>query len=403
MNNKFFDLKAGFSCNNDCIHCVVTDKRETKDLSTEEIKNLIDDISIDTTIGFTGGEPTIRKDFIEILKYAKEKGHTTALQTNGTMFESEEFTNEVVKYLDSVLIAIHSHIPEIHNEIVADKTNKMYDKTIQGFKNLAKNKNKIFIRTQTVISKLNIKHLKETYDFIQGIMPNVPMNLTFPHPNGGAWINRELVVPRYSEIKPYLQDILSKWAYLIQTEAIPMCYLYPYQDKVEWNVDEKLITDFLNTEGMDPSQKSNESRLFDEKGITKDYQTCMLKEKAKGPKCSECIFNNRCPGVWVEYMYMYAKKLDLFPIKDTDSKETDYKKNIVQWGEFTERVNKAIENKQEIIDYSGIEQFKRLKESIAFLRSNGVEEKSIEQEIRDYFNKEVIPNILYMIKRGNNV
>lgn len=403
MNNKFFDLKAGFSCNNDCIHCVVTDKRETKDLSTEEIKNLIDDISIDTTIGFTGGEPTIRKDFIEILKYAKEKGHTTALQTNGTMFESEEFTNEVVKYLDSVLIAIHSHIPEIHNEIVADKTNKMYDKTIQGFKNLAKNKNKIFIRTQTVISKLNIKHLKETYDFIQGIMPNVPMNLTFPHPNGGAWINRELVVPRYSEIKPYLQDILSKWAYLIQTEAIPMCYLYPYQDKVEWNVDEKLITDFLNTEGMDPSQKSNESRLFDEKGIIKDYQTCMLKEKAKGPKCSECIFNNRCPGVWVEYMYMYAKKLDLFPIKDTDSKETDYKKNIVQWGEFTERVNKAIENKQEIIDYSGIEQFKRLKESIAFLRSNGVEEKSIEQEIRDYFNKEVIPNILYMIKRGNNV
>lgn len=403
MNNKFFDLKAGFSCNNDCIHCVVTDKRETKDLSTEEIKNLIDDISIDTTIGFTGGEPTIRKDFIEILKYAKEKGHTTALQTNGTMFESEEFTNEVVKYLDSVLIAIHSHIPEIHNEIVADKTNKMYDKTIQGFKNLAKNKNKIFIRTQTVISKLNIKHLKETYDFIQGIMPNVPMNLTFPHPNGGAWINRELVVPRYSEIKPYLQDILSKWAHLIQTEAIPMCYLYPYQDKVEWNVDEKLITDFLNTEGMDPSQKSNESRLFDEKGITKDYQTCMLKEKAKGPKCSECIFNNRCPGVWVEYMYMYAKKLDLFPIKDTDSKETDYKKNIVQWGEFTERVNKAIENKQEIIDYSGIEQFKRLKESIAFLRSNGVEEKSIEQEIRDYFNKEVIPNILYMIKRGNNV
>lgn len=403
MNNKFFDFKVGFSCNNDCIHCVVTDKRETKDLSTEEIKNLIDDISIDTTIGFTGGEPTIRKDFIEILKYAKEKGHTTALQTNGTMFESEEFTNEVVKYLDSVLIAIHSHIPEIHNEIVADKTNKMYDKTIQGFKNLAKNKNKIFIRTQTVISKLNIKHLKETYDFIQGIMPNVPMNLTFPHPNGGAWINRELVVPRYSEIKPYLQDILSKWAYLIQTEAIPMCYLYPYQDKVEWNVDEKLITDFLNTEGMDPSQKSNESRLFDEKGITKDYQTCMLKEKAKGPKCSECIFNNRCPGVWVEYMYMYAKKLDLFPIKDTDSKETDYKKNIVQWGEFTERVNKAIENKQEIIDYSGIEQFKRLKESIAFLRSNGVEEKSIEQEIRDYFNKEVIPNILYMIKRGNNV
>jgi MoaA/NifB/PqqE/SkfB family radical SAM enzyme len=385
MNNKFFDLKVGFSCNNDCIHCVVTDKRKTEDLSTEEIKDLIDGLDAEYIIGFTGGEPTIRKDFIEILKYAKEKGHSTALQTNGTMFESEEFTDEVIKYLDSVLIAIHSHIPEIHNRIVSDKTNKMYYKTIQGFKNLAKNRNKLFIRTQTVISKLNIKDLPETYDFIQDIMPNVPMNLTFPHPNGGAWINRDLVVPRYSEIRCYLQEILSRWAHLIQTEAIPMCYLYPYQNKVEWNIDERLMTDFLNTEGIDPSQKNNEARLFDENGITKDYQTCMMSEKIKGPKCSECIFNNRCPGVWIEYMQMYSKKLDLFPIKDIEIKESNYEKNIIKADS----------------DYSS--KYQQLRESISLLKNDKTKEKPLEQQISDYLNLEVLPKILDMVKRGNNV
>ena len=57
---KYFDLKVGFSCNNDCIHCVITDKKDTKDLTTEEIKKVIDTIPTDTMVGFTGGEFFIR-------------------------------------------------------------------------------------------------------------------------------------------------------------------------------------------------------------------------------------------------------------------------------------------------------------------------------------------------------
>ena len=57
-----------FSCNNNCIHCVISDKFSEKDLTLQEIKKIIDNYikkygTIQLTL--TGGEITIRKDFAD--------------------------------------------------------------------------------------------------------------------------------------------------------------------------------------------------------------------------------------------------------------------------------------------------------------------------------------------------
>lgn len=317
--SKYFDLKVGFKCNNFCVHCVITDKKETIDYTTEEIKNIIDSVDEDYTIGFTGGEATIRKDFTELCKYAKETGHHVALQTNGTMLGDYEFAEGLVGYLDNVLLAIHSHIPEVHNKIVdcPAKLN-MYEKTIQGLKNVTELG--FDVVTQTVISRYNIKDLPETYDFIQDISPGVPMNLTYPHPNGNALHNAEDILPRYTEIHPYIQKILKKYARLINTEAIPMCYLYPYQDVVNYNVDEEIMNPDRKSvqAGVDRANASNSNSLFDDEGRIQDYRVADRSEKRKGPLCRECVFNKRCAGVWKEYVQLFKHQFDLFPIKEED-------------------------------------------------------------------------------------
>ena len=322
-NMKYFDLKVGFSCNNNCIHCVITDKKSTNDLSTEEIKSIIDTIPKGDIVGFTGGEATIRSDFLELLRYAKETGHSTALQTNGAQFSDWDFAVDVSKLLDSVLIAIHSHISTVHDSIV--RVQGMYDKTIEGFKNIIKLK--IPCRTQTVISKLNIEDLLETYDFIQSIKPGIQMNLTFPHPNGNAYHNADIVVPRYSEIKDVIQSILKKYGKLLSTEAIPMCYLYPYQDDV-YNIDEDMRTSVRP--GLDPANKNN--TFFNKDGFTENYSESMLADKRKAKKCLECVFNDRCVGVWKEYIEFYRNNFDCFPIVECkESAETQMEENE-EWG-----------------------------------------------------------------------
>lgn len=314
---KYFDLKVGFTCNNNCIHCVITDKKSTPDLTTQEIRNIIDGIPSDTIVGFTGGEATIRPDFLEILKYAKTTGHETALQTNGTQFSDWDFAVDASKLLDHVLIAIHSHISEVHEAIV--RMPGMYNNTINGFKNIIKLR--IPCTTQTVISNLNINTLLETYDFIQSISPGIRMNLTYPHPNGNALINSDQVVLKFTNIKNQLQEILKKYSHLLNTEAIPICYLYPYQDQV-YNLDENIKE--ISKSGLDPANKN--VIFFDESGKTDDYSISQLSERRKGRLCLKCDFNSRCIGVWKEYSQIYKNNFDLFPIKSKEQIIND------EWG-----------------------------------------------------------------------
>lgn len=326
---KHFDLKVGFTCNNDCIHCVITDKKATKDYTTKDIKDIIDSVDTHHTIGFTGGEPTIRHDFVELVRYAKNTGHLTNVQTNGTMFESLEFTRSLEGYLDSALIAIHSSVESIHDEIVGANGKGMHKRTIKGFLNLTNSK--IEVSTQTVISRINMSSLRKTYDWIQSVAPGTGMSMTYPHPNGNAWRNRDIVVPSYTELKPHIHKALEKWASLLRTEAIPLCYLVPYQNDLLYNFDMATMDPNCGGSGIDPANAVPEDEqvnkdMFDSTGRIENYQIANISERRKGPKCAECIYDSKCPGVWKEYAIIHAKHFDLFPITEGEINLTKQEK-----------------------------------------------------------------------------
>jgi 12,18-didecarboxysiroheme deacetylase len=80
-------------CNLKCVHCYAHAKDQFFDneLTTEEGKNLIDDLSRFKVpvLLFSGGEPTIRKDLPELAAYAVEKGMRAVISTNGTLITQQ--------------------------------------------------------------------------------------------------------------------------------------------------------------------------------------------------------------------------------------------------------------------------------------------------------------------------
>ena len=76
-------------CNLKCVHCYAHAKDQSFDneLTTEEGKNLIDDLSRFKVpvLLLSGGEPTIREDLPELAAYAVEKGMRAVISTNGTL------------------------------------------------------------------------------------------------------------------------------------------------------------------------------------------------------------------------------------------------------------------------------------------------------------------------------
>lgn len=81
-------------CNLKCVHCYAQseDRDYPGEMSTEEGKAMIDDLAAfgAPVLLFSGGEPTIRKDLLELMHYAKDKGMRVVISTNGTLITEEK-------------------------------------------------------------------------------------------------------------------------------------------------------------------------------------------------------------------------------------------------------------------------------------------------------------------------
>jgi radical SAM protein with 4Fe4S-binding SPASM domain len=162
------DLALTFRCQNDCVHCYAGGPHETQELSTEQWKQVIDKLS---KIGvfiltFTGGEPTLRNDLPELLRYAQTKGMVTGLITNGRRLKDSAFVGILEKSgLDFVQVTLESHKPEIHDKMTNEAGS--WNETVEGIKNTAKSQ--IYVSTNTTLSKHNAADFLSTVDFIKAL------------------------------------------------------------------------------------------------------------------------------------------------------------------------------------------------------------------------------------------
>ena len=152
-------------CNQKCLHCYAADQEygNTPELSTEEWKKIIDScrkIGV-PQITFTGGEPTLRSDLVEIVSYAK--WFVTRLNTNGVLLTENLCSKLYEAELDSVQITLYSSDEKIHNTLVGADN---FKKTVAGIKNAVSAGLNVSINTP--LCTLNSDYSK-TLEFINSL------------------------------------------------------------------------------------------------------------------------------------------------------------------------------------------------------------------------------------------
>ena len=134
MISSMVSKNKTWNCNQKCIHCYAANQEysETEELSTEQWKKVIDICKKNCIpqLTFTGGEPTLRKDLVELVKYSD--WFLTRLNTNGVLLTKKLCKELYEASLDSVQVTLYSNNPEIHNKLVGAPN---FDKTVQGIKN----------------------------------------------------------------------------------------------------------------------------------------------------------------------------------------------------------------------------------------------------------------------------
>jgi radical SAM protein with 4Fe4S-binding SPASM domain len=112
-------LDLTYRCNERCVHCYL-DHDDHGEMTTAEIKHLLDELADAGVfvLSLSGGEIFLRKDFFEILEYARlQKQFCVKLKTNAIMVREREAARLREIGVESIQISIYSHRPEVHDGI----------------------------------------------------------------------------------------------------------------------------------------------------------------------------------------------------------------------------------------------------------------------------------------------
>jgi radical SAM protein with 4Fe4S-binding SPASM domain len=143
-------------CNLRCVHCYVGPQPlvvKKPELNTERILSVIDEITDAECLYLliTGGEPLLRKDFVEIYNHAKMNGLLVTVFTNGTLI-----TDRIIKTFETlppqaVEISLYGATALTYEKITGVKGS--FKRCLSGIRRLLDRK--IQVKLKTVLMTLN--------------------------------------------------------------------------------------------------------------------------------------------------------------------------------------------------------------------------------------------------------
>ena len=157
---------VGQRCNLKCVHCYSQSKdiEYPGELNTKEAKAMLDGLAEfgAPVILFSGGEPLMREDLMELITYAKDKGLRAVISTNGTLI-TEEKAEELKQFgLSYVGISLDG-LRETNDKFRGIEG--AFDDALQGIRNCLKLGIKVGLRF--TINKRNAQDIPGIFELIE--------------------------------------------------------------------------------------------------------------------------------------------------------------------------------------------------------------------------------------------
>lgn len=275
-------IHMSLRCNLNCSYCYNKNNlnKDSEELDTNTWIGIIENlknIGVNSFI-FTGGEPLIRKDLVEILKSTKEENLRYTLLTNGTML-LDRF-DELMPYLDFVILSLDSLDLETNS---ASRGKTGFDniiKLLDEFSKKAPGK----IQVRAVINKNNRNQIKEFNSVLKNKYGIETMN--------GVFLPNSIdEVGEYEDYEDTKEDSCTKTSLSIKAKMCGACigliaidpegYIYPCQCLIQ---DKFKITNIL---------KENWKTEFMESDIRKTFVDITVDDLET---CKDCEVRYLCGG-----------------------------------------------------------------------------------------------------------
>ncbi|MBI5478169.1 MAG: radical SAM protein [Deltaproteobacteria bacterium] len=274
-------LKVGYTCNNNCVFCHSSEHRGHADLTTSELLRKVDLCAAAgrTMVVLSGGEPTARKDLLEVAAHVVGRGLDLGLVSNGRMLSYGKLLDRLVELrLRYLYVSLHGD-RVAHDAMVRARA---WEQSLAGARAAAARG--LVPTVNCVVTRLNLGRLRCVVDALLGAGA-LTVKYSMVEAKGSALDDFDRVVPTVTEAAAAIADAIGH-ARARGLEAAhdgtPFCLLPGLEH----------LYDDLATNGFADMSEAFEEGLFpvDELNRTKP-----------GDVCAGCALAARCPGLYVAY------------------------------------------------------------------------------------------------------
>ena len=225
-------IDVGRPCNIRCSFCYYRYEKPTPFVPFETLKQQIIEAKGrgNNTIDFTGGEPTMHPQIVELVKVCSDNQMKSCIITNAILLSKDNLINKLLEAgLSDLLITIQG-LPEAHNKSICAKT---YEKVIRAIDFM--HENKLFYRTNTILTMDTFKGLPELAKLLAEKKPKISNFINFNARYNWTKVDRERIQARCSDIASYLKEaisILEASDIGVNVRYFPICLLKGFEKNV---------------------------------------------------------------------------------------------------------------------------------------------------------------------------
>lgn len=164
---KSIDINPTAKCNLACEFCWGPDHNIPDGLNTNQWKDAIKLFAQNGTsaIVFTGGEPLIRTDIGELVKFSKDQGMRVTLSTNTLLLKKK--ASQVLPFINEVGIPLDGSTKE-NNSIMRVGNTRAFKASLEAMDLLSTEYPEIEVTVRTVVSKVNKDDIRNIGNLLEG-------------------------------------------------------------------------------------------------------------------------------------------------------------------------------------------------------------------------------------------
>ncbi|MCP4752868.1 MAG: mycofactocin radical SAM maturase [Proteobacteria bacterium] len=186
-------------CNLGCVHCLSDSGEADKgELGKEECRRLVDQLTAMKVfqVNVGGGEPFIRKDFLDLLDYCHEKKLVTCVSTNGMLIDNElagRLSKMKMLYLQ---LSLDGATAEVNDPIRGAGT---FTRIIEAAECLKRNQ--VPFSLNTVLTRLNFHQLDTLRDLAAEF--GAELRVSRFRPSGRGKGSRDFLSPHSHQLEAF--------------------------------------------------------------------------------------------------------------------------------------------------------------------------------------------------------